>query len=55
MKPQVRLSISFGGINLLFIKDCASSTFLGNWALVVLYFCFRFHIFYKPVLEKYVF
>jgi hypothetical protein len=28
---------------------------VGSWALVVPYLCFRFHIFDKPILEKYVY
>jgi hypothetical protein len=52
---QVRLPISFGGTNLLSMEDCAPFTFLGSWVLVILYLYSRFHIFNKPVLEKYVF
>ncbi len=37
------------------MEDCAPFAFLGNWALVVLYLCFRFHIFNKLILEEYVF
>jgi hypothetical protein len=37
------------------MEDCAPSTFLGNWALVVPYVCFKFHIFNKPILEEYGF
>ncbi len=36
------------------MEDCAPSIFLGNWALVVSYLCFRFCIFDRPVLEEYV-
>jgi len=48
------LLISFGGINLLSMEDCASSVFLMSWTLVVSYLCFSFHIFDKPIFEKYV-
>jgi hypothetical protein len=41
---QVQLLISFGGIGLLSMEDCAPSVFLGNWVLVVLYLCSRFCI-----------
>ncbi len=34
---------------------CLPYAFIGSWALVVLYLCLRFHIFHRPVLEKYVF
>jgi hypothetical protein len=51
---KARLLISFGGIGLLYMEDCAPSIFLKNWALVALYLCSRFCIFYRPVLEKYV-
>ncbi len=44
-RHHAQLQISFGGISLLFMEDYAPSTFLGNWALVVLYLCFSFHIF----------
>jgi len=36
------------------MEDCAPSIFLGNWALMVLYLCFKFHIFNRPILEEYV-
>jgi hypothetical protein len=36
------------------MEDCAPSIFLGNWALVAPYLCFRFCIFDRPILEKYV-
>jgi len=54
MRRQVRLPISFGGINLHPMEDCAPFVFLRCWALVILYFCFRFHIFNKLGLEEYV-
>jgi hypothetical protein len=47
--------ISFGGIGLLSMEDCAPSAFLKNWVLVVPYLCFRFCIFDRPVLDEYVF
>jgi hypothetical protein len=37
------------------MEDCAPSTFLRSWALVAPYLCFRFCIFDKPILEKYVY
>jgi hypothetical protein len=37
------------------MDDCAPSIFLRNWVLVVMYLCFRFHIFNRPILEEYVF
>jgi hypothetical protein len=36
------------------MEDYAPSIFLGCWALVALYLCFRFCIFDRPVLEEYV-
>jgi hypothetical protein len=54
MRCQARLPIFFGGIGLLFMEDCASSTFLGSWDLVALDLCSRFRIFNRPVLEGYV-
>jgi hypothetical protein len=33
----------------------APFVFLRSWVLVVQYMCSRFYIFYRPVLEKYVF
>jgi hypothetical protein len=53
-RHQVRLSISFSGINLFLMEDYAPSTFPRNWALVVLYLCYRFRIFDKVVLGDYV-
>jgi hypothetical protein len=38
----------------LSMEDCAPSTFLGSWALVALYLCFKFRIFYRTFLEEYV-
>jgi hypothetical protein len=35
---QVRLPISFGGIGILSMEDCAPFNILRSWALVVLYF-----------------
>ncbi len=54
MKRQARLSISFGGIGLHFMEDCAPFAFVGNWVLVAPYLCSRFCIFNKPILEEYV-
>jgi hypothetical protein len=34
------------------MEDYAPSIFLGSWALVVLYLCFRFHIFNKLNLKS---
>jgi hypothetical protein len=34
------------------MDDCAPSIFLRNWVLVVMYLCFRFHIFNRPILEE---
>jgi hypothetical protein len=53
-KCQVRLLISFSGINLLFMEDYAPFAFQGNWILVVPYLCSKFRIFHKFVLEEYV-
>jgi hypothetical protein len=36
------------------MEDCAPFVFLKSWVLVVPYLCFRFHIFNKHVLDKYV-
>jgi hypothetical protein len=55
VRHQFRILISFGVIRFFSIKDCAPSTFLGSWALVVPYLCSRFHIFDRPVLEEYIF
>jgi hypothetical protein len=52
---MAQLPISFSGIGLLSMEDCAPSIFLKNWALMVSYLCFKFHIFYRPILELYVF
>jgi hypothetical protein len=38
----------------LSMEDYAPSTFLGSWALVPPYLCFKFHIFNRPILKKYV-
>ncbi len=54
VKRQAWLPIYFGGISLLSMEDCAPSTFLGSWAFVASYLCFRFCIFDKLVLEEYV-
>jgi hypothetical protein len=51
---QAQLLISFVGIGLIFMEDCAPSIFLGSWALVALYLCSRFCIFDRPILEEYV-
>jgi hypothetical protein len=53
-RHQTQLLISFGGIGLIFMEDCVPSIFLGSWALVALYLCSKFHIFYRLVLEEYV-
>ncbi len=55
MRCQVWLLIFFNGIGLLSIEDCAPCVFLGNWALVAPYLCFKFYIFDRLVLEEYVF
>jgi len=36
------------------MEDCILSTFIGSWALVAPYLCFKFYIFYILVLEEYV-
>jgi len=54
VKHHVRLPIFFGGIGLLSTEDCALSTFLGNWALVASYLCYRFCIVDRLILEEYV-
>ncbi len=46
--------MSFGGINFFSMEDCAPSIFLGSWAMLDPYLCFKFHIFDRPVLEEYV-
>jgi hypothetical protein len=46
---RAQLLISFGGIGLLSMEDCAAFAFLGNWALVVSYLCSRFYIFDRPI------
>jgi hypothetical protein len=55
MRCQAQLPISFGGIGLLSIRDCAPFAFLRRWALVLVYLCSKFHIFDKPILEEYVY
>ncbi len=50
-RHQARLLISFGGIGLLSMENCAPSAIIGSQMLVVPYLCFRFRIFDKPVLE----
>jgi hypothetical protein len=47
--------MSFGGIDLISMEDCAPFAFLGSWALMVSYLCFRFCISNRPILEEYVF
>jgi hypothetical protein len=37
------------------MDNCAPFVFLGSWALVISYVCFRFCIFNILVLEEYVF
>ncbi len=54
-KRRAQLPISFGGIGLFSMEDCTPFSFLGSWALVVPYLCFKFCIFDKPVLERYFF
>ncbi len=54
MRRRAQLLISFGGTCLLSMEDCVASTFLRSWVLVVSYLCSRFHIFDRPILEKYV-
>jgi hypothetical protein len=54
-RHHVRLPISFGGIGLLFMEDCAPFAFLRSWVLVTLYLYSRFHIFDRLVLKEYVF
>jgi hypothetical protein len=49
-----QLPISFSGISLLFMEDCAPFSFLRNWVLVTLYLYLRFHIFDRSILEEYV-
>jgi hypothetical protein len=53
-RRSAQLSISFGGISLLFMEDCAPSVFLGSWVLMFPYLCYKFYIFDRPVLEEYV-
>jgi hypothetical protein len=54
-RHYVRFLISFGGIGLLSMEDCIPLVFLRSWVLMVLYLCSKFHIFYKPILEEYIF
>jgi hypothetical protein len=54
MKHQTQLLISFRGINLLSMEDCAPSAFQGSWGSIGYVFVFRFCIFYRLVLEEYV-
>ncbi len=55
MRRHAQLLISFGGIGLIFMEDYAPYAFIGNQALVAPYLCARFRIFYRPILEEYVF
>ncbi len=48
-RRQARLLISFGGISLIFMENCAPFVFLRSWAMVALYFFFNFCIFDRPV------
>jgi hypothetical protein len=43
------------GMGLLTMEDCAPFVFLGSWALVAPYLCFRFYIFNRPILEEYTY
>jgi hypothetical protein len=52
-KHQTQLLISFNGIGLFSMEDCAPSIFLRSWVLVVLYLCSRFRIFYRFILKEY--
>jgi hypothetical protein len=54
VRRKIRLSISFGGINLFFTEDYAPFVLLGSWALMAPYFYYRFHIFNKLILDEYV-
>ncbi len=53
-RRQAQLPISFGGIGILSMENYAPSAFLGSWVLVASYLCSRFHIFDRPILDKYV-
>ncbi len=37
------------------MEDYAPFAFLGNWALIARYLSSKFHIFDRPILEKYIF
>jgi hypothetical protein len=52
MRHQVQLLISFGGVGLFSMEDCAPFAFIRSW---VIYLCFRFCIFDILILEEYVF
>jgi len=54
MGPQVQLLIFFGGIDLLSMEDCAPSTFLQSWALVICVISFIYLIdpFWRSMLFK---
>jgi hypothetical protein len=52
MKHEARLPISFGGICLIFMEDCATFAFSGSLVLLAPYLCFRFHIFDRSILEE---
>ncbi len=54
VRCQVQLSISFNGICLLSMEDCAPFASLGSQDLVAPYLCSRFCIFNKPILEEFV-
>jgi hypothetical protein len=54
VRSQVQLLISFGGINLHSMEDCAPFVFLESWVPIALYLCSRFHFFKEPILEEYV-
>jgi len=54
MRCRAWLMISLNGISLFFMEDYAQIFFLGNWALVATYLCYKLHIFYIPILEYYV-
>jgi len=54
VRHRARPPISFGGIGLFSMEDCAPSTFLRSWVLVGPYLCFKFSIdpFWKSVFFK---
>jgi hypothetical protein len=51
----VKLDYQFDGIGLLSMENYTPFIFRRSWVLVILYLCFKFCIFDRPILEEYFF